>query len=111
MTGGCSAFLLACGGTVTVMARSSFWMMTICLPVGGMSVWQNAGAGVLKMPVPVMWFTVRSKKAAGITSGFLLHCLTGLFRPCVQAITCLWTLPLRPELQPVERSECVAENS
>lgn len=53
----------------------------------------------------------RSKKAAGITSGFLLHCLTGLFRPCVRAITCLWTLPLRPELLPVERSECVAENS
>ncbi|MFN9218923.1 MAG: hypothetical protein ACK6D0_13890, partial [Planctomyces sp.] len=54
--------------------------MTICVRVGGMSVWQSAGEGVLKMPVPVMWFAVRGKKAAGITCGFLLHCLTGLFR-------------------------------
>lgn len=86
-------------------------MMPISVPVGGMSVWQNAGESLLKMPVPVMWFTVRSKKAAGITSGFLLHCLTGLFRPCVQAITCLWTLQRRPGLLPGEQSECVAENS
>lgn len=53
----------------------------------------------------------RSKKAAGITSGFLLHCLTGLFRTRVRAVTCLWMLPLRPGLLPGEQSECVAENS
>lgn len=76
-----------------------------------MSVWQSAGEGVLKMPVPVMWFAVRGKKAAGITCGFLLHCLTGLFRTRVRAVTCLWMLPLRPGLLPGEQSECVAENS